>query len=221
MRKIIAVFVILLIAALRVFSQDVIILKDSGERIQAKVIDVSGNDVKYKKFENPDGPIYTISKAEIDMILYVNGSKDVFIEEPDKTDSTATINNADENKAKASTPINNENTAKLSTLNDEDLFRQGQKDASIYYKGYLNAASSTFLVSMVASPIGGLIPAFACSLTTPHGKSLICPDKELLHNNEYYAGYTLKARKIKITRIWVSWGAACSIWGLLFLMTYN
>jgi hypothetical protein len=219
--KFFAVAFIMLITTLRVISQDVIILKDSGDRIQAKVIEVGENDVKYKKFDNQEGPIYTISKAEIDMILYVNGSKDVFIEEPDKTDSTATKTTINENKANTSTPLNTENTVKPSTLTVDDLFRQGQKDASIYYRGYLNAASSTFLVSMIASPIGGLIPAFACSLTTPHGRSLMCPNKELIHNNDYYAGYILRAKKIKITRVWLSWGAACGIWSLLFLMSYN
>jgi len=218
MRKIFAVVFIMIIAALRVFSQDVIVLKNSGDRIQAKIIDVGENDVKYKKFDNQDGPTYTISKVDIDMILYINGSKDVFIEEPDNKDSTTTNNATNETNALTPSAVNTVNTVKPSTNTAEYLFRQGQKDASIYYWGYRNAASSTFLVSMIATPIGGLIPALACSLTTPHGRYLTCPNRELINNNDYYAGYTLKAKKIKATRVWISWGAACGIWTLFFLL---
>jgi len=60
-------------------SQDLIILK-TGDEIQALVSEVGLDVVKYKKYENPDGPVYTIQKEKIFMIKYANGSKDVFNE---------------------------------------------------------------------------------------------------------------------------------------------
>jgi len=58
-------------------SQDVMILK-SGDEIKAKVIEVTPDVVKYKKWDNQDGPIYSSNKADVFMIKYQNGSKDVF-----------------------------------------------------------------------------------------------------------------------------------------------
>lgn len=58
-------------------AQDVIILT-TGDEILSKVIEVGIDIIKYKKFENQEGPLYTIEKAKIFMIKYENGSKDVF-----------------------------------------------------------------------------------------------------------------------------------------------
>jgi hypothetical protein len=59
------------------FSQDIITLK-SGEEIKAKVLEVGTSEIKYKKFDNMDGPSYTVIKSNVFMIKYANGSKDVF-----------------------------------------------------------------------------------------------------------------------------------------------
>jgi hypothetical protein len=58
-------------------SQDVIILKN-GSELKAKVLEVSPDVVKYKKWDNQDGPSYSESKTNIVMIKYQNGTKDVF-----------------------------------------------------------------------------------------------------------------------------------------------
>ena len=58
-------------------AQDVITTKD-GNDIPAIVIEVLPNSVKYKKYNNQMGPMYTLRKSEIFMIKYENGSKDIF-----------------------------------------------------------------------------------------------------------------------------------------------
>jgi hypothetical protein len=57
--------------------QDVIV-KKNGDEIKAKVEQVLDTEIKYRKSENLTGPVYSISKAEVFMIRYPNGSKDVF-----------------------------------------------------------------------------------------------------------------------------------------------
>lgn len=57
--------------------QDLIILKN-GDEIQAKVKEVDIDVIKYVKFDNLNGPTYSESKANVFMIKYENGSKDVF-----------------------------------------------------------------------------------------------------------------------------------------------
>ena len=54
------------------FGQDYIVTKDGGE-ITAKVTEVNIHDIKYKMFNNPNGPVYTMLKSDIDYITYQNG----------------------------------------------------------------------------------------------------------------------------------------------------
>lgn len=58
-------------------AQDVI-LKKNGDEIKAVVKEVLDDAVKYNKFDNPTGPVYSIKKSDVFMITYKNGSKDVF-----------------------------------------------------------------------------------------------------------------------------------------------
>ncbi|MBY0425361.1 MAG: hypothetical protein K2Q22_06975 [Cytophagales bacterium] len=62
-------------------SQDVL-FKLSGDEIKAKVNEIGEDVIKYQKFENLDGPVYTIKKSEVFMIRFANGSKEVFSSSP-------------------------------------------------------------------------------------------------------------------------------------------
>lgn len=67
---------IMLFAVSRMHGQDVIVFK-SGDEIKAKVEEVTEAAIKYRKFDNLGGPLFTISKAEVFMIRYQNGDKEV------------------------------------------------------------------------------------------------------------------------------------------------
>ncbi|NTV52525.1 MAG: hypothetical protein HGA76_05885 [Candidatus Firestonebacteria bacterium] len=60
------------------FCQDTLYLT-SGEKIEAVVSDVEVNVVKFKKYDNPQGPTYTYEKQQIAQIVYANGTNDVFV----------------------------------------------------------------------------------------------------------------------------------------------
>ena len=60
-----------------ILGQDVIVLKN-GTTILSKVIEVGSNEIKYKKWTNQDGPLYTIGIAEILSVNYQNGEKETF-----------------------------------------------------------------------------------------------------------------------------------------------
>lgn len=66
-----------LLCCTSVFAQDIIIKKDFSI-IKSKVVEVASSIVKYKKYSNIDGPIYTIEAKDIIAINYENGEKDVF-----------------------------------------------------------------------------------------------------------------------------------------------
>jgi len=46
-----------------VLGQDIIVTKDA-KRIEAQVNEVNVNTIKYKHFNNLDGPVYILSKAQ-------------------------------------------------------------------------------------------------------------------------------------------------------------
>lgn len=59
------------------YAQD-IITKRNGEEIEAKVAEITINVIKYKRFDNLDGPLIHIAKSDVFMILYENGTKETF-----------------------------------------------------------------------------------------------------------------------------------------------
>ena len=60
-----------------VFAQDIIVKKD-GSTIISKVLEIGSKEVKYKKFSNQNGPVYSISLSGILAINYENGEKEDF-----------------------------------------------------------------------------------------------------------------------------------------------
>jgi hypothetical protein len=179
------------------FAQDVITLK-TGEDVQAKIIEVGHNDIRYKKYDFQEGPTYILLKSEIFMIKYENGDKDIFNEEK-KT----------------------ENITSLDTSSGNPHF-QGQTDASLHYEGYKGAGTGTLIGSLI-SPILGLIPAIATSSTMPSNENLNFPSLELMKNADYYNGYTNRAKKIKQGKVWKNWviGLAVNVVAALLIFTSN
>ncbi len=57
---------------------DVIVLKD-GTRIDVVLVEVAEKQVKYRKANNPEGPLYIKEIANIASIIYANGEKEDFI----------------------------------------------------------------------------------------------------------------------------------------------
>ena len=79
MKKILSVIIIVLAAGIAAKAQDVI-TTTAGEKIKSKVTEVTPDTVKYKRIDNPNGPVYVISKSDIVSILYENGSEEKYNE---------------------------------------------------------------------------------------------------------------------------------------------
>lgn len=78
MKKLIIVLTSVLGLSLPAFSQDIITTRD-GDEIEAKVLEIDSQNVKYRLYSEPDGVMYTARKADLMMIRYENGRKEVFI----------------------------------------------------------------------------------------------------------------------------------------------
>jgi hypothetical protein len=62
-------------------AQDVLV-KKSGEEIKVKVIEVGIHEIKYKMFDNPDGPVFVMKKDELLKIRYENGTETLILPDP-------------------------------------------------------------------------------------------------------------------------------------------
>lgn len=90
MKKIFLIFI--LFNSLVSFAQDLITLKN-GIDIKSKVFEINLNEIKYKKYDNLNGPLISILKDDVLIIRYENGSKDIFQDIQNKeTEDSKNIN---------------------------------------------------------------------------------------------------------------------------------
>lgn len=95
--KLISSFILLfLIASLPAFSQDIIKTK-KDQIIKAKVLEIGIDEIKYKDFENQDGPVIVILKSDVKEIRYENGSRLTLV--PDAYEAAPEINIRDRKRA--------------------------------------------------------------------------------------------------------------------------
>jgi len=97
--KALSTIIFLLSVSFSTFSQDVILKRD-GSKIEAKVVEITSNTIKYKNFDQPDGPIRNISQNDIEEIIYENGTWEKF----EKTEKVATSEPSEEKPTPAYTP---------------------------------------------------------------------------------------------------------------------
>ena len=163
------------------FSQD-IITKKSGEDIQAKVIEVTTSEIKYKKFDNQTGPIFTISTMELLMIRYENGSKDIF-----------------------TTPQNPVGQIQILGTDSAYFSKRGREDAIANYHGRNSGATWVTITTIYPLPIlAGAAVAGICSAQEPKDWNLNYPDSTLINNRIYSEAYKKQAHKIKTKKLWHS-----------------
>lgn len=78
-----------LIASVTLVAQDIIVTRDA-QKIEAKITEVSKSEIKYKDWDNQDGPTFILEVTDISSIIYSNGKVTVFnqekaADEPQKT----------------------------------------------------------------------------------------------------------------------------------------
>ena len=76
MKKILSTILLVALSVIS-FAQDIIVTNDA-RKIEAKILEVSGTEVKYKETDNPEGPTFIISTNDINSIIYANGKVSLF-----------------------------------------------------------------------------------------------------------------------------------------------
>lgn len=77
-----------MVIAISAFSQD-IILTTSATEINAKVLEINEETIKYKKFDYQDGPTFTIKKTDVVGIRYQNGTIELFQDTPQNREESS------------------------------------------------------------------------------------------------------------------------------------
>jgi len=164
-------------------AQDTLTMR-SGENVIVKIIEVGSNEVKYKKIENLNGPIFATLKSDLYLIRYENGSKDDF-----------------SNIGKAA------NTQELYTQGYNDALKYYKS-----YKVTGNSVLLASAFPMYGFMFGGATAALT-SLAEPSDENLDYPDMILMKNEYYAKGYKTAAKNIKRKKILTNFltGLAISI----------
>lgn len=77
MKKLLLLFSVFCAVCLNAASQDVITRRD-GQDVRAKIVGITGDAVKYKRENLPDGPLFSMPKSEILMVTYGDGHREMF-----------------------------------------------------------------------------------------------------------------------------------------------
>lgn len=188
MRKLFATLSLLCIAGMAT-AQDVIVMKDQST-VMSKVLEITSTEIKYKKWNNQDGPTYSINRAEVVSINYENGEVEKF---------TETTHNQQNNNISQGQYSNNYMTSQGSftlclngrPLSDKEIQNLvSPEDYQLYQKAG-NQMAAGFLIDVVGGLsilAGGLI-------------SLVCDDAYTwgsAHNQELIA-FTIAGCGLGIT----------------------
>jgi hypothetical protein len=158
----------------------------SGENILVKVIEVGTAEVKYKKLDNLNGPVFSMLKSDLLMIKYANGTNEDF----------SSIKKIEEYN-----------------LSGIDPYIQGKNDAQRYYKGDKTAGTIILISNFI--PLVAIIPSLVfCIANTskiPKDENLNYPSISLMQNEQYANSYRQEAKKIKNKKIWKNFGIGMSL----------
>ena len=69
-------FILFVIPAFISKAQDIMVKTDKTE-VKVKVVEIAEWAIKYKNWDNIDGPLYNISKSDVFMIIYANGVRKI------------------------------------------------------------------------------------------------------------------------------------------------
>ena len=59
-----------------------LLTKRNGEEITVKVVEITPSEVKYRRYDNLDGPLISLWRSDVFMIRYANGSKEMLTASP-------------------------------------------------------------------------------------------------------------------------------------------
>ena len=174
--KYILLFILFICSSNIIKAQDTLSMR-SGENVLVKVIEVGTTEVKYKKLDNLNGPVFSMLKSDLLMIKYENGTREDF----------SSIKKIEEYN-----------------LSGYDPYIQGKIDAQRYYNGDKTAGTIVLISNFI--PVVAIIPSLVFYIANtskiPKDENLNYPSISLMQNEKYADSYRQEAKKIKNRKIW-------------------
>ena len=174
-----------------VIAQDKIVL-NNGDTIDALVQKVGQPEIEYKRWDNKQGPLYTLRRFQINRIIYQNGTTDVFKNGGIASDTTLAISR----KGWDST---------FTDMTEVDLVRLGEIHARKHYKPGWNFAAG-FACGLAGNVLGAIGPAIIKEKSIK-SHNLLYPYEYLWSDPAYQLGYLNEAQKRKKIHLWTGWAA--------------
>ena len=81
MKRILSYCILAIMATASLFAQDIIVTTDA-QKIEAKIIEVSKSEIKYKEKDNLNGPTFVLETKEISSVIYSNGKVVLYNQQP-------------------------------------------------------------------------------------------------------------------------------------------
>jgi hypothetical protein len=169
-------------------AQDVIV-KINGDELKAIVQEITTSDIIYLSADTTDTLSYKLAKAEVFMVRFANGTKEVFTEN-----------------------LPSETIAKATIVDPAVMYQKGRQDARSYYNGtgaMLGSAASVFLAGPVVPIIIGAVKPRA-----RYNKALPAAS---LQDPNYVRGYEKQAHNRKIGKAALGFGVGTGV-GVLYLI---
>lgn len=132
------------------WAQDIIVTTDS-KKIEAKILEVSDTEIKYKEKDYLDGPTFVMSTNKISSVLYSNGKVVLYNQSPaaEKKEEPQQVHTSVEQPVVSSAPSIDENTAEVLLLSGNTLTVQMTEMKSNYIAYVLNGKAYTMPASQI------------------------------------------------------------------------
>jgi hypothetical protein len=123
-------------------AQDTIHIKSETTVLQVKIMEVNPTNLKYKKFSNLEGPIYTIEKKKIDKVIYKNGDIETYSDD----DPNSEIKNI---KRQASLELIPGSRLFISYVRTENEENVNGNDAKVMLQDYIEGKTKCVVVNTI------------------------------------------------------------------------
>lgn len=186
MKSVSLLFSILLFPLLLV-AQDILVFRN-GDEVKAKVEEIGPTEVSYKKFDNLNGVLYKVLKAELFMVKFENGSREVFAKtyEPTKQ-TTYTPAPVDQKITFNRWRFRSQGESLRFNEVDELMRKSKSKEANNTYKvarSLYSGSKPTMIIGMIAGIVGVTIGGLSTLL-------YVASYNDPFFKTPMYAGWTV------------------------------
>ena len=166
-------------------SQDILVTKDA-RKIEAKVLETSDDEVRYKKFSNLNGPTYVEKKSNIATIIYANGDVEaVSASQNSGTNTLSSMQDRSQSQEKAAQPLT-EPTTKTPAPGENDVPTSIEPEGVKVYTAGRDIYDKIYLENRTGSPVKIVLKGLHSKMGTVEiGRCTLAQGGKMELNNIY------------------------------------